>query len=336
MLKARLLTSTQNLRLARACAGVLGVVIALLAPAFGQSDQDFTVSMAPFPPPASLLPGGTAAAAITVSPQGSFSGTIDLTCQATPQPAGFPSCQVSPSSLTLPNEAATATVTTTGSTPSGQYAFVVTGTSGTSTATSAPDYLTVLSVAPNFTISVTQQVEPNAVHAGSGGQGIVSLTPNGGYSGNVTLSCATVIPLVSSPPTCSFSYPPNMTSLPVPGPPSTVSINTIGPNNLPPSARAWRAPEFWMPVVALAGVGVASSRRSRRALCLLALVVLAGSILLAPACGHSNVYTTSETSNNNLITPKNSYTFTVTGVDDNGVVPSNTGTSAPTVTLTVN
>jgi len=336
MSKVRLLSSTRNLQLARACAGALGLLIALLAPAFGQSGADFTVSLAPFPPPQAMLPGGTSSAAITVSPQSGFSGTIDFTCHVTPQPTNFPGCQVSPSSVTLPNDTANATVTTTGSTPAGQYAFVVTGTStgpsGTTSASSEPEYLTVESVAPNFTISVTRQVEPGTVHAGNGGQGTVSLTPNGGYSGTVTLSCATVIPLVTTPPTCSFNNPVN-----VPGTPATITINTTGPNNQPPSAQAGRVHGFWMPVLALAGLGMVSGRRLRRAWCLLAVFVLAASILLTPSCGNSGALGSSNpNASNSVITPKNTYTFTVTGIDDNGVVPSNTGTSAPTVTLTVN
>jgi hypothetical protein len=37
------------------------------------------------------------------------------------------------------------------------------------------------------------------------------------------------------------------------------------------------------------------------------------------------------------VTPANTYTFTIVGIDSNGVISSNTGTntSAPTVTLTV-
>jgi hypothetical protein len=84
----------------------------------------------------------------------------------------------------------------------------------------------------------------------------------------------------------------------------------------------------------LAGVGVVKEKRARRAWCVLALFVVAGATLLTPACG--NTTTTTTTNPNGLITPKNTYTFTLMGVDANGVVSSNTGTSAPAVTLIVN
>jgi hypothetical protein len=67
----------------------------------------------------------------------------------------------------------------------------------------------------------------------------------------------------------------------------------------------------------------------------LALFILSGSLLLLPACGTN---TSTSTSTPNGITPANSYTFTIIGVDTNGVASSNTGstTSAgPTVTLSV-
>jgi hypothetical protein len=47
----------------------------------------------------------------------------------------------------------------------------------------------------------------------------------------------------------------------------------------------------------------------------------------------------STTTTPNGITPNNAYTFTITGVDANGVISSNTGTTTsvnPTVSLTVN
>jgi hypothetical protein len=54
-------------------------------------------------------------------------------------------------------------------------------------------------------------------------------------------------------------------------------------------------------------------------------------LLLLPACGSTN-----NTNNpSGEVTPKNTYTFTLTGADQNGAAPGNSAT-APTVTLTVN
>lgn len=88
-------------------------------------------------------------------------------------------------------------------------------------------------------------------------------------------------------------------------------------------------------MLALTGLGAAVGRkRSRRLWGLLSLFVLAGMFLLIPACGNS---TPTGTNNSNGVTPSNSYTLTLIGVDAFGNTSSNTGTgsAAPTVTLTV-
>jgi opacity protein-like surface antigen len=337
MLNSELLPSSGKFgRLCRSVC-VLSLLFALLtwaSPAL-VAQADFTVQMQPFPYPAAVDPGGTSAAEVTVTPESGFNGTVDLSCQVTPQPANYPNCEVSPASV-VPPDTATATVTTTGATPAGQYAFAVTGTiSGTNSSVSAPpQYLTVLAVAPSFTITVAQAVQPNSVHAGSGGQGTISINPQYGYSGSVTLSCATVTPLVILPPLCSFN--PNPVTVSQTGAAtSTISINTIGPSPRSAVVRARPLYALWLPLpmLVLAGVGAVRGKRSCRTWCLLALLVVAGASLLMPACGSSS--TTTPTNPNGQVTPNNSYTFTVMGVDANGASSSNTGTSAPTVSLTV-
>ena len=66
---------------------------------------------------------------------------------------------------------------------------------------------------------------------------------------------------------------------------------------------------------------------------MLSLVVLCAVFVLTPACGSNPTSTTTP----NGVTPANTYTFTIIGVDSNGVVSSNTtsSTTAPTVSLTV-
>jgi len=308
-------------------------VIALLLPAFG---QDFTLQMSPFPSPAAIDPGGTTAADITVSPNINFSGTVDLSCQVTSSTTGqvvtTPVCEVSAQAVTPP-ATATATITTVGATPPGLYSVAVTGTNN-GTSASAQQNLTILAVTPQFTITATQ-IQPSSVHAGSGGQGTISINPIYGYvipAGGVTLSCATVTPLVTLPPFCSFDQNPVLPGVYS----STLTINTVGPvpTSAVTSARPWYALWLPLPVMALATVGLVKGKRVRRAWCVLALLVVAGTTLLMPACGSTT--TTTPVNPNGLITPKNTYTFTVTGVDANGVVSTNTGAIAATVTLIVN
>jgi len=312
-------------------------VLILLSSGFAQT-PDFTLQMEPFPSPAAINPGGTTASNIMLGSNNGFSSTVDLSCQVTSAASGevvtTPSCQMSPPSLTPPG-GATANMTATDAVP-GLYTVTVTGTSGGNTH-SALQNLAVLAVIPNFTITVAQTIQPSSVHAGSGAQGIININPINGYvspsgtNGGVWLSCSSITPLVTVPPICSFPNPVVVNGAGAVT--ATISISTIGP---PPRAaaatdRLWFA--LWLPVPMLALAGIIGGKRSRRAWCVLALLVLAGTMLLAPAC--SSTTTITPTNPQGQITPKNTYTFTLMGVDTNGVSSSNTGTSATSVTLTV-
>ncbi len=319
--------------------------LGMIQPAFGQAD--FTLQMSTFSGKGTVDPGGEATSSINIVPGASFSGTVDLTCQATSNGTVpiFPSCEVSPASVAPPASATAIvnTVTNAGTATPGLYLITVTGTSSTATpnTVTAQAYLTVQSVAPGFTITVQTAVAPSSVHAGSGGQGIISVNPLNGYSGHVTLACASINPLVTIPPICSFVYPSGAKDLPVNGVPATATINisTYGPittGSLVPT-RGFFALWLPLPLLSLAGVGaVAGGKPSRKAWGMLALLVLGGSLLLLPGCG-SNTTTTTTTPNG--VTPNNTYTLTLVGVDTVGNVSSNTGTgttsSTPTVTLTV-
>jgi hypothetical protein len=339
MLKSESLPSTRKCWSVRAGSLALCLVTTVLTLLASASAQDFTLAFVPpgFSPYA-VDPGGTSSASLTISPVGGFNGTVDLTCQVTPLPVNYSSsdCQVTPQSVAPPAEPAV-TVTTSGW-GAGIYTITITGTFG-DFSTSAAQNLSVLQVSPSFTLTVTQAVDPSSVHAGSGGQGSISIDPANGYvipSGGITLSCASVTPLVTAPPTCSFS--PNPVTPTTPGLASTLTINTTGPTS-PTGAVAHATPWYalWLPlpVLALAGLGAVGGKRSRRGWCLLAVLIVGGAILLIPACSHTPAGLIQNPSY--LVTPNNTYTFTLIGVDSNGVASSNTGTAsgAPTVTLTV-
>jgi hypothetical protein len=150
----------------------------------------------------------------------------------------------------------------------------------------------------------------------------------------VYLSCATISPLVVYPPVCSFNPQP----APVTGPVTTVTLKIQTAGNAQLSSNAIPRNRFWalwlpLPMLAFAGIGAASSKRSRKAWMLLGLLVLMGSIMVG--CG--NVSNTNTAPKTTYITPKNTYTFTLMGVDSNGLISTDSGTTgAPTVTLTVN
>jgi hypothetical protein len=321
---------------------VLVAIMGMLSPAVGQS---FTLAMGKFQPAASVNPGGEATSNVTINPDTTFTNPVDLTCAVTTTSVvtTYPVCTVSQSTVTPPGSASAVISTynptaATTATPA-SYTVTVTGTSGSITQ-SASLTLTVLAVTADFTITVATSVAPNSVPAGSGAQATVSVNPLNGYVGVVTLACSSISPVTINPPVCTFTYPSGQLGLPVnaTATTTTLTINTLGPP-LPTTAAAHRRAfyAFWfsVPMLALLGVGAAAGgRRSRKALGLLAVFVVGASLLLTPACGNSS---SSTTTTNNGITPANTYTFTLTGVDQNGAVSSNTGTTnvSPTVALTV-
>jgi hypothetical protein len=312
---------------------VLIVSVTLLPLASGQTPT-FSLTMGNFDPSA-VVPGQSSNSIITVSGSGEV---VDLGCTVNTQQLA-PACTVSPTSVSAPGSATVTVVTTVQAytaTPA-NYTITVTGTAASGTLTASRS-LPVLSVAPQYTITVSSGVAPSSVHAGNGGQATISINPLYGYSQRtVTLACSSITPLVTYPPVCAFTYPPPDTTGAVisSGPASvTLTISTVGPPKAAQSQK--RLPyALWLPfpMLALAGLGAAAGgKRSRRACGLLALFVLGGSFLLTPACSSGN--SSSTTSNSTTVTPNNTYTFTLSGVDNTGEASSNS-TTPPTVTLTV-
>ena len=302
--------------------------------------SEFTLTPSSFNPDA-LAPSGVSSSLIQVGSVNGFSGTVNLSCQVTSQQVATdpPVCTVSPPSVTAP-ASASATVTTKSDTSTQSYEITFTGTGPTTTYTTPPLPLTVLAVTPQYTLTVTGAVAPTSVPAGSGAQGVVTVNPVYGYvtptGGGITLACASITPLVTIAPVCSFTYPQNASSLQVNGTPAsaTLTIGTFGP--IPTGAHSRNVMGFWfsLPLIGLVGLGAAvSGKRGRRAWGILALFVLCGAFILIPGCASNTTSTTTP----NGITPANSYTFTIVGVDSNGVVSSNasTTTNRPTVSLTV-
>jgi len=313
-------------------------LLALPSAAFAQGT--FTLQASSFSPPA-VSQGGTSASIITVGTTTLFSGTVDLTCQVTPTTGVTdpPSCLVSPATVTVPGSAS-ATITTKGDTSTLSYAMTITGTAPSTgqNTTTEPEDVTVLAIAPQFTVTIQRPVQPSSVPAGNGGVGIISINPISGYispAGGVTLSCNSITPLVIFPPYCSFK--PNPVTVTGSATTSTLSVNSYGPVITTAVAPPRTFFALWMPfpMLALVGLGAAvGGKRSRKACGLLALFVVSGALFLMPACGN----TTPNRTTLNGVTPNNTYTFTVIGVDANGVVSSNTGSGTntnPSVTLTV-
>jgi hypothetical protein len=323
---------------------VRALVFALLLSLFSAASvctaygQQFTLTVSSPLSPSAVDPAGSSVATLNIA-LGSSNSPVSfdtVPCTVTPvQPTGTTQCAVSPGSVTPPGQAFV-TISTTGgttnATPPGLYTITVTGTNG-SASQAVTLTLNVVNVTEDYTLSVSPTTAtPSPVPAGSVATTVVTVTPIASYTGSVTLACLSVTPVVAFAPYCSFN-PPTVAVVANSAPqPSTLTITTLGP--IPVTSlrdrRVFYA--FWLllPGLALVGVG-ATGARGKNLLGAFLLMAVAGGLLLMPACS-----STKTNSPNGEITPKNTYTFTLTGTDENGAAPSNSTTSQATVTLAVN
>jgi hypothetical protein len=312
--------------------------------------QQFTLTVSSPLSPSAVDPGGSSIATLNLAAVGAFDNDVSFSstpCSVTPvQTTGTPTCAVSPDSATPPAQAFV-TISTTSDTIPGLYTIVVTGVSG-SASQAVTLTLNVVNVTESYTLSVSPTTAtPSPVPAGNIATTIVTVTPIASYTGTVTLACLSITPVVATPPYCSFAATSASSSLPAgtvqveAGTPATatLTITTLGPI---PVAQSHRRPAFyvfWFLVpLAFLGAG-ATGIRGKNLLGALLLMAVAGGLLLMPAC-NSNPTTNSP---NGEVTPKNTYTFTLTGADQNGAAPANSTTcpvgqtcGAATVTLVVN
>ena len=319
---------------------VFSVLLCLFAAVPGTFAQTpgFTLTPSAFTPAAGVTPGGSATATIAVT--GTVS-SVTLTCIVTSSQVAsdlLPTCEISPDSVT-PSANPSITLRTIGSTPASQYTVTVTGTSGTETET-ATLYLQVVDVPQDYTLTISRTLSPTTVTAGNAAQATIIVTPIAGYTGTVWLACLSVSPAVTAAPICSFN-PAMVTVTNGAAPPSVLTISTYGnltngTASLSPK-RILYALCLFLPGLVFMGA-TAKGHGKRKVIGVLFLLLVAASLVMLPACNSTT--TTTTTTNNGLITPKNTYTFTLTGVDQSGVAPGNTLTNttagAVSVSLTVN
>jgi hypothetical protein len=327
--------------------------LCLMAAAFvavprASAQPDFSMTVGANLSPNAVAPGGSAAAAISIVTGSGFVGPVTLGCTVTPSVGGTvsnPVCTVSPSSMSASGQS-TATITTTETTTTVSYGITITATDASGTVTGPTLDLTVLSVSAQFTITVSSAVSPNSVPAGSGAEGTIAINPVNNYrtpsSGGITLYCASMTPLVTVPPYCSFSSgagsgaPVIVTgSNPVA---ATVTVGTVGTTTQQCANPRWQhVYALWLglPMLSLVGLGAGvGGKRSRKAWLLVGIFVVGAVFCMMPSCSN----TTNVTCTNKGVTPAGTYTFTIVGVDGNGVASSNTastGTAGPSVNLTV-
>lgn len=260
-------------------------------------------------------------ATVTVTPAAGFTGAVALTCAVTTAPTGATSpatCAVS-SPVTITGataQTATLTVTTTSATTVGAYAVTVTATSASITQTSVVGVtVTTYIPAPDFALSSGAAITVSR-GATTGNTTTITVTPSGGFTGNVTLAAV----LTSSPagaanvPTLSFG---STSPVAITGTAAGTATLTVGTMAATSAALAWPHSRG-IPWYATGGatlaciliLGIPARRRRWRSLfgIALLLVPLVGGIA---SCGGSSSGNGGGTGSPGTTT--GSYTITVTG-----------------------
>jgi len=158
--------------------------------------------------PAGVTAGSSITSTITATPANSFTGTVNLTC-AVAGPAGgssLPTCTFNSNSVDITSAApvtSALTISTTSGTTSGDYTATVTGMSGSLTETTAVSFTVTAAPSAGFSLGSIPAVTVSG--PGATGTSTLTVTPTGGFTGNVNFICA----ITTSPsgatnlPTCS-------------------------------------------------------------------------------------------------------------------------------------
>ena len=280
---------------------------------------------------------------VTVTPSGGLTGTVNLACSVTTQPAGATSpvtCNI-PSSVNITSGAVTATLTanSTSTTTTGAYVITVTGT-GPATHATTVNVTVNAAATPTFTIAATA---PGTVSPGASPMSTVTVTGSGGYTGSVTLACTLnsggPSNSAADTPSCAIGYT-SGSSIALSGSTTsgtasaTVTTHAAVADMVVPKFGNGKGPRgtlFGAGSGALLAVllffGIPARRRSWRSMLgiLIALVALGA----LSSCGGGSNNGGGGTNPKDPGTAAGSYTFTITGTGSPAVTP------APTTTFTI-
>jgi subtilase family serine protease len=263
---------------------------------------------------------------ITVTPTNGFTGPVALNCAVTTSPAGAISpvtCSI-PTPVTVSGTAAVSanlTVNSTLTTTGGNYVVTVTGTSGSITQTTPVTITVTTTTTGSYALTNSGNITVTK-GATTGNTSTIIVTPSGGFTGPVNLTCAIAPTAASDPASCALS--PLSITIPSSTTTSTLSISTT-------AATAFNTPLklFWPStggavLAVLFFFGVPKRRRNWLAMVGLLVLFVSGAAIGCGGGGSSGGGTTS-----NPGTTPGTYTVTVTG-------SSGTTSKTTTVTLTVN
>jgi hypothetical protein len=139
---------------------------------------DFSLSGSPSSQ--TVIQGGSTSYGITITPSGGFGGQVTLSV------AGLPTGATGSFNTNPATTSSSLAVTTAVTTPAGTYTLTITGVSGTLTHTTTVSL--VVNVAPDFSLSGSPATQ--TVVQGRSVNYTVTISPVGGFAGQVTLSVA--------------------------------------------------------------------------------------------------------------------------------------------------
>jgi len=154
-----------------------------------------------------VTPGGSTSYSVTISPTGGFSGQVNLSV------SGLPSGATGSFTPNPATASSTLSVTTSTNTPTGSYTLTITGVSGTLTHATTVSFVVSVPSSPDFALSASPASQ--TVTPGGSASYSVTISPIGGFSGQVNLSVSGL----PSGATGSFSPNPATAS-------STLSVTT--------------------------------------------------------------------------------------------------------------
>ncbi len=169
---------------------------------------DFSVSATPASQ--TVVQGASTTYTATVTPSGGFSGAVIFSASGLPIGA-IPS--FNPASVTT-SGSSTMTVTTTATTPAGNYQITITGTSGTLTHSATVTLVVNAPATADFTLSASPA--SHTIRRGSTTTYTVTITRSGGFADSVNLSVSGL------PAGAAGSFAPN----PATGTSSTLTVTT--------------------------------------------------------------------------------------------------------------
>lgn len=281
--------------------------------------------------PLNVAPGASSTAGkITITPANGYVGVVNLSCSVSTSlsnPASPLTCSV-PGSVTISGTTAAnagLTVSTSSSTTSGAYTVTVSGKDANSATISASTVVALVVANPAIALSTSGNISV-APGATTGNTAQIAVTPSGGFTGNVNLTCAvsTAITNPNDPPTCVVPASINISGAAAS---TTLTVNTTAAGN-----AALRKPLdtfFLSGGATLAMVlffGIPARRRAWRALFSIVAILLVG---VAVGCGGGSGGNGGGGGGSNLGTTAGTYTVTVTGTD------AATGKITATTTVTV-